>query len=48
MEAHITLYGDSAREFWELQEELEQEFGIESNAGTVRWLLAQTARPDGI
>ena len=38
-ETHVTLYGDSAAEFDELADRLEEELGIETNAGVVRYLL---------
>jgi hypothetical protein len=40
-ETHVTLYGDAASEFDELAERLEEELGIETNAGVVRYLLKQ-------
>jgi len=40
-EMHVTLYGDATSEFDELAERLEERYGIETNAGVVRWLLAQ-------
>jgi hypothetical protein len=42
MEAHITLYGQHARRFEELKEQLEEERGLElSNAAAVRELMVR-------
>ena len=45
-EVHITLYGDHAERFEEVQNQMEAERGMEmSNAGTVRELLASPDLP---
>lgn len=42
MEAHLTLYGQHAERFFEIQEALEDERGLElSNAATVRAMMAE-------
>lgn len=43
MEAHITLYGQHAERFEEIQDALEDERGLDlSNAATVREMMART------
>jgi hypothetical protein len=42
MEAHITLYGQHAERFQEIQEALEEERGLDlSNAATVREMMVR-------
>ena len=42
METHVTLYGQHAERFEEIQEALEAERGLDlSNADTVREMMAQ-------
>ncbi len=46
MEKHITLYGDAAELFAEIQEDLEEDRGMEtSNAGVVKRLMEESDRP---